>query len=93
MAIVLLKRLSNFTDFSVLERDERFHAYYTNNVEEIGKADIIILPGTKNTISDLRNTGQTVSRRQSSGLTRKVKVIGICGGYQRWAPGSEDPDR
>ena len=55
VAIVRLKRLSNFTDFSTLERDERFHAYYTNNVEEIGKADIIILPGTKNTISDLRN--------------------------------------
>ena len=80
VAIVLLKRLSNFTDFSVLERDERFHAYYTNNVEEIGKADIIILPGTKNTISDLRNIrangiAEAVIRAHKEGK----KVIGICG--------------
>lgn len=55
VAVVLLRRISNFTDFNVLERDERFHLYYTNNVEEIRKADIIILPGSKNTIADLIN--------------------------------------
>jgi adenosylcobyric acid synthase len=37
----------------MLERDPRVNLYYTNNVEEIGKADIIILPGTKSTIDDL----------------------------------------
>ncbi|MFR4039888.1 MAG: hypothetical protein ACLTZT_20700 [Butyricimonas faecalis] len=94
MAIVLLKRLSNFTDFSVLERDERFHAYYTNNVEEIGKADIIILPGTKNTISDLRNIrangiAEAVIRAHKEGK----KVIGICGGYQMMGARIEDPDQ
>ena len=95
VAIVLLKRLSNFTDFSVLERDERFHTYYTNNVEEIGKADIIILPGTKNTISDLRNIransiAEAVIRARKEGK----KVIGICGGYQMMgARMTEDPDQ
>ena len=94
VAIVLLKRLSNFTDFSVLERDERFHAYYTNNVEEIGKADIIILPGTKNTISDLRNIrangiAEAVIRAHKEGK----KVIGICGGYQMMGARIEDPDQ
>lgn len=53
IAVVLLRHLSNFTDFDVLERDERVHLYYTNNVEELEKADIIIVPGTKSTLSDL----------------------------------------
>lgn len=93
VAIVLLKRLSNFTDFSVLERDERFHAYYTNNVEEIGKADIIILPGTKNTIADLQDIrtngiAQAIIRAYKNGK----KVIGICGGYQMLGARIEDPN-
>ena len=94
VAIVLLKRLSNFTDFSVLERDERFHTYNTNNVEEIGKADIIILPGTKNTIADLQNIkangiADAIIRAHKDGK----KVIGICGGYQMLGARIEDPDR
>ena len=39
VAIILLKRMSNFTDFDVLEMDPRFNPYYTNNIDEIEKAD------------------------------------------------------
>ena len=53
VAVILLHHISNFTDFGMLERDPRVNLYYTNNIEEIGKADIIILPGTKSTIDDL----------------------------------------
>lgn len=93
VAIVLLKRLSNFTDFDALERDERFHPYYTNNIGEIEKADIIILPGTKNTISDLQNLrvngiADAIIRARKAGK----KVIGICGGYQMMGMRIEDPD-
>ena len=92
VAIVLLKRMSNFTDFNVLERDGRFHTYYTNNVGEIGKADIIIIPGTKNTISDLQNIrsngiADAIIRAHKDGK----KVIGICGGYQMMGAWIEDP--
>ena len=55
VAVILLRHLSNFTDFNVLERDERVHLYYTNNVDDITKADIILLPGSKNTLDDLMN--------------------------------------
>lgn len=94
VAIVLLKRMSNFTDFNVLERDERFHAYYTNNTDEIRKADIIILPGTKNTIADLQNIrangiAEAIIRAHKDGK----KVIGICGGYQMLGARIEDPDQ
>ena len=54
VAIVLLKRISNFTDFNVLETDGRFNPYYTNNPEEIEMADIVILPGSKSTLADLQ---------------------------------------
>ena len=51
IAVVLLRHLSNFTDFNVLERDPRVHLFYTNNTEELAKADIIILPGSKSTLA------------------------------------------
>lgn len=50
VAVVLLRHLSNFTDFNVLERDPRVHLFYTNNVDELEKADIILLPGSKSTL-------------------------------------------
>ncbi|MDD3061424.1 MAG: cobyric acid synthase [Massilibacteroides sp.] len=83
IAVVLLHHMSNFTDFNVLERDPRVHLYYTNNTVEIEKADIILIPGSKSTISDLyelRKNGvaQSIVRAYKEGAT----VIGICGGYQ-----------
>ncbi len=83
IAVVLLRHMSNFTDFNVLERDPRVHLYYTNNTEEIEKADIVLIPGSKSTISDLyelrRNgTAQSIVKAHKSGAT----VVGICGGYQ-----------
>ncbi len=94
VAIVLLKRMSNFTDFDVLEKDERFNPYYTQSIDEIDRADIILLPGSKNTIADLQDL-------RSKGVTEAIvcnyktgkKVVGICGGYQMMGEEIEDPDR
>lgn len=47
VAIILLKRMSNFTDFDVLDMDPRFNAYYTNNIDEIEKADTSCFPALK----------------------------------------------
>lgn len=83
IAVVMLRHLSNFTDFDALEHDSRVHLYYSNNVDEIGKADIIILPGSKSTIDDLyelRRNGvaQAIVKAHRKGTT----ILGICGGYQ-----------
>ena len=83
IAVVLLRHLSNFTDFNALERDPRVHLFYTNNTDEIKKADIVLIPGSKNTISDLyelRKNGvaQSIVQAHKDGAT----VVGICGGYQ-----------
>lgn len=93
IAVILLRHLSNFTDFNVLERDPRVHLFYTNNTDEIAKADIILLPGSKSTLADLhelRRNGvaQAVIRAHREGAT----VMGICGGYQLMGLEVCDPD-
>ena len=92
VAVVLLRHISNFTDFNVLERDPRVHLFYTNNTEELEKADIILLPGSKSTIDDLyelRRNGvaQAILRAHRNGST----VMGICGGYQMMGQQIQDP--
>ena len=89
----MLQHLSNYTDFDALEQDPRIHLFYTNNVDDIGKADIIILPGTKSTLHDLyelRRNGcaQAIIRAHREGAS----VLGICGGYQLMGIEVCDPD-
>ena len=69
------------------------HLFYTNNVEELQQADIIIVPGSKSTLSDLyelRRNGvaQAIIRAHRSGKT----ILGICGGYQILGQEVYDPD-
>ena len=92
VAVVLLRHISNFTDFNVLEQDPRVHLFYSNNVDEIAKADIVIIPGSKSTLDDLyemRRNGvaQAILRARREGAT----VLGICGGYQMMGQQIRDP--
>ncbi len=93
VAVVLLRHLSNYTDFDTLERDPRVNLFYTNNVNDLEQADIIIVPGTKSTLDDLlelRRNGcaQAIVRAHRDGKM----VIGICGGYQILGQSVNDPD-
>ena len=77
----------------MLERDPRINLFYTNNVTDLSRADIIILPGTKATLDDLlelRRNGcaQAIIRAHRDGKM----VIGICGGYQMLGQTVSDPD-
>jgi adenosylcobyric acid synthase len=92
IAVIRLRRLSNFTDFDRLEQDSRVHLYYTDKTEEIRKADIIILPGSKNTIADLTELRGNGVAAEIVRLARQGKtIIGICGGYQMMGQRIEDP--
>ena len=93
IAVVMLQHLSNYTDFDSLEQDPRIHLFYTNNIDDISKADIIILPGTKSTLHDLyelRRNGcaQAIIKAHRNGAS----VLGICGGYQMMGIEVCDPD-
>lgn len=92
VAVILLHRLSNFTDFDRLEKDPRVNLFYTADPAEIANSQIIILPGSKNTIEDLiaiKNNGVAMAITEAH---KKGKpVIGICGGYQMMGETIEDP--
>ena len=93
VAVVLLRHISNFTDFDTLERDPRVNLFYTNNTSDLQRADIIILPGTKATLDDLlelRRNGcaQAIQQTHRNGKM----VVGICGGYQMLGLTVDDPD-
>ena len=93
VAVIMLQHLSNYTDFDSLEQDPRIHLFYTNNVDDIRQADIIILPGTKSTLHDLyelRRNGcaQAIIKAHREGAS----VLGICGGYQLMGTEVCDPD-
>ena len=94
IAVVLLQHMSNFTDFNNLEHQEDIHLFYSANPTEIENADIIIIPGSKNTISDLnhlRNSGlaKAIIRSHKNEKT----IIGICGGYQMLGISIKDPNK
>lgn len=83
VAVIRLPKISNFTDFQALGAEADVSVRYVERVSELQHPDLICIPGTKNTISDLRWF-------RASGLEAAVKrlagegtpVIGICGGYQ-----------
>lgn len=92
IAVVLLRHMSNFTDFNNLEYQNDVHLFYTANANEITNADIVLIPGSKNTISDLqhlRNTGlaKAIIQAHKNGKS----VYGVCGGYQIMGTSICDP--
>ena len=93
IAVLLLPFISNFTDFNRLEKDERVHLFYTRSRKDVKKADVIIIPGSKNTISDmqfLRNSG--LAQEILMAHEQRKKIIGICGGFQMLGIAIYDPN-
>lgn len=83
IAVIRLPRISNFTDFGALTLEKEASVRYVEKPSELGRPDAVILPGTKNTIRDmkwLRQSGleAAVVRLAEQGTV----VLGICGGYQ-----------
>lgn len=92
IAVIMLRHISNFTDFNHLEKDPRVNIFYTSNVDNISRADIIIIPGTKATIPDLLEIRQNgVASAIVSAHRAGKSVIGICGGYQIMGRSVSDP--
>ncbi|MCH5212379.1 MAG: cobyric acid synthase [Oscillospiraceae bacterium] len=92
IAVIRLPRISNFTDFTPFECIEGVSLRYVSRARELGEPDMLILPGTKNTIGDLkwlRESGlEAAILRQTAGDT---PVFGICGGYQMLGQRISDP--
>lgn len=94
IAVIRLPRISNFTDFSVLEAMEGVSLRYTGTVAEIGNPDMIIIPGTKNTMGDLKWMRQSgLEAAVLKAADRGKAVFGICGGYQMLGETISDPEQ
>lgn len=92
LAVVRLPHISNFTDFSAFDPIEAASVRYIRRPEEIDGADLLILPGTKNTIADmnwLRDAGFDQAIRVYAG--KGGVVFGICGGFQMLGTEIADP--
>lgn len=92
VAVIRLPRLSNFTDFNPLERMEAVTLRYVSGPRELGNPDLVILPGTKNTMDDLRWLRESGLEAQIlKHASRGGAVAGICGGYQMLGREVSDP--
>lgn len=93
VAVVLVTRMSNFTDFNALAREKDVNLQYVGIPEALDRADVVILPGSKNTLADLRDL---IERGFEPALKAHVdrggELLGICGGYQMMGRHIHDPD-
>jgi adenosylcobyric acid synthase len=84
--------ISNFTDFEAFSQEPDIELIYSTRSSDVEGADLVILPGTKNTVKDLlllRSSGAEASIKHALG--KGIPVIGICGGYQMMGTVIKDP--
>lgn len=83
VAVVRLRWMSNFTDLDALAAEPRARVRYTRSAADVERADLVVLPGTKATVEELRllrssGLDRALARRASAG----APLLGVCGGYQ-----------
>ena len=92
VGVIKLPHISNFTDFDVFEQVPELGVHYVTNGREIEDMDIIIIPGSKNTIGDMRWLKETGLESLIKKYSANGKpVLGICGGYQMLGEKISDP--
>lgn len=92
VTVVRLPRISNFTDFSAFERIDGVKVRYATRPAELADADIVILPGSKNTIGDLKWLRESGMEASIYRFAQEKPVMGICGGYQMLGKLVSDPE-
>lgn len=94
IAVIALPRIANFDDFDSLNQERDVSVRFVSSPDKLGEPSVIILPGTKSTISDLnwlKSTGLAQEIVKAAHID--VPVVGICGGYQMLGEYVYDPER
>lgn len=83
VSVIKLRHISNFTDLDALAAVEDVHVNYVTSPYEIGDEDLIVIPGSKNTIDDLKDIKEKGLAQEIIKASRRgTPIIGICGGFQ-----------
>ena len=91
VAIIRLPHISNFTDFDPLKQISGISVRFVTSVPDLESADLIILPGSKNTLFDLRFLHEKGFAEKLNQLSGRTWILGICGGFQMLGEAVEDP--
>lgn len=92
IAVISYPRISNFTDFNVFEQVPDVSVRYIASAAELGCPDLVFLPGSKNTMSDLQWMRQNGLEQAVKDIAGKIPICGICGGYQMMGQTIADPE-
>ncbi|MFI3209358.1 MAG: cobyric acid synthase [Eubacteriales bacterium] len=92
IAVLRLPKISNFTDFNAFEIFAGIKVRYISNFSQFGKPDLLIIPGSKNTIEDLKWMRESgVESQVLKYASAEGAIFGICGGYQILTNSLQDP--
>lgn len=91
IAVIRYPRISNFTDLSVLEQIRQVSVRYVDSVRDLHHPDMIVLPGSKNTMADLKWMRENGLEALIKKKAQDTIVFGICGGYQMLGETIRDP--
>ena len=91
IVVIRYPRISNFTDFNIFEQMKEVSVRYVNSVSELHQPDMVILPGSKNTMGDLKWMRQNGLESAVKKCAEEIPVFGICGGYQMLGEQIADP--
>ncbi len=92
VSVIKLKHISNFTDIDALLANTDVNVNYVTSFHELGNEDLIVIPGSKNTIDDLKDIKEKGIAQEIIKLSRKgTPIIGICGGFQMLGERVLDP--
>ena len=92
IAVIRYPRISNFTDFNVFEQMSEVSVRYVTSISELHHPDMIFLPGSKNTMGDLKWMRQSGLEAAVKKLAEETPVFGVCGGYQMLGQEISDPE-
>ena len=92
VAVIRLPHISNFTDFSVFELIDGVSLRYVSDKRELGEPDLILLPGTKNTMADMEWLIESGLESKIIRASKDTRIIGICGGFQILGKELHDPE-
>ena len=92
IAVIYLPKISNFTDMDVFGQYSGVSVRYVTRAAELGTPDLIIIPGTKSTIADMKWLAESGLAAEIKGcFAADIPVFGICGGYQIMGRSISDP--